>query len=73
MQVVIIFAVTNNYLKDIAVEDIHAFEQGLFDYITNYCPEILESINQTKDLTDENRQAIINAIESYKQKIVSTK
>ena len=66
LQVVIIFAVTNNYLKDIAVEDIRDFEAGLFDFIDTKRPEILASINETKDLTKENTEAIIAAINDFK-------
>lgn len=72
-QVVIIFAVTNNYLKDIAVEDIRDFEAGLFDFIETKRPEILASINETKDLTKENTEAIIAAINDFKVTFVSQK
>lgn len=73
LQVVIIFAVTNNYLKDIAVEDIRDFEAGLFDFIETKRPEILASINETKDLTKENTEAIIAAINDFKVTFVSQK
>ena len=73
LQVVIIFAVTKNYLKDIAVKDIKDFEAGLFEYIETQKPEIIASINETKDLTEENTQAIIDAINTYKSKFVPKK
>lgn len=73
LQVVIIFAVTRNYLSDIAVNDIKDFEAGLFDYIETQKPEIIASINETKDLTEENTQAIIEAINTYKTKFVPSK
>ncbi len=73
LQVVIIFAVTRNYLSDIAVKDISDFEAGLFDYIETRKPEIIASINETKDLTEENTQAIIDAINTYKTMFISKK
>ncbi len=73
LQVVIIYAVTKNHLKDIEVKHIKAFEEGLFDYIETQRPEIIASINETKDLTSENEQAIIDAINEYKAKFVPEK
>ncbi|MEG1894982.1 MAG: F0F1 ATP synthase subunit alpha, partial [Oscillospiraceae bacterium] len=72
-QVIIIFAVTKNYLKDVAIEDIRDFEAGLLDYIETEKPQILDSINETKDLTAENTEAIIEAINTYKTKFIPKK
>ena len=73
LQVVIIFAVTRNYLSDIAVKDISDFEAGLFDFIETQRPQIIDSINETKDLTEENTQAIIDAINTYKTQFIPKK
>ena len=73
LQVVIIYAVTNNYLSDIAVENISEFEQGLFDFITTQRPEIVNAINETKDLSKETEQNIVNAINDFKAKFVPSK
>ena len=73
LQVVIIYAVTNGYLDDIEVKDIADFEAGLGDFITTQRPDIITSIDETKQLTDENTQAIINAITDYKAKFVPAK
>ena len=70
LQVIIIFAVTNNHLKDIDVLDIKDFENGLFEYIVNTKPDIIDSINESKDITTENEQAIIDIINEYKTKFV---
>ena len=73
LQVIIIYAVTNNYLKDIAVGDIAQFEKGLFEFITSQRPEIINAINETKDLSEETEKAIVQAIEDYKAKFVPVK
>ena len=50
-QVVIIYAVVNNYLKNIRVEDIAEFEKDLFVYIDETHPDIFSSIRETGELT----------------------
>ena len=73
LQVIITFAVVNNYLKDIAVENIAEFEKGLFDFVLNTRPEIVNTINDTKDLSDETKAAVIEAITDFKAKFVPSK
>ena len=72
-QVIIIYAVTNNYLKDIKVEDIREYESELFDYIDNSHPEILKSIRDTKDLTEENEKAIKEVLTDFAQSFLSNR
>ena len=55
------------YLLDIKVEDILRFEAELFDYVETKYPEILESIRETKELTEETEQKLIQAIEECKK------
>ena len=73
LQVIIIYAVTKDYLKDIAVEDIAQFERELFDFVETQRPEIIAGIKETKDLTPEIEQAIITAINDFKAKFVPSK
>ena len=73
LQVIIIYAVTKDYLKDIAVEDIAQFERELFDFVETQRPEIIVGIKETKDLTPEIEQAIITAINDFKAKFVPSK
>ena len=65
-QVVIIYAATKKYLIDIPVEDILRFEEELFNYVETKYPEILESIRETKEMTEENEKTLIKAIEECK-------
>ena len=73
LQVVIIYAVTHNYLSDIPVENIAEFEQGLDDFISTQRPEIINAINDSHELSDETEKAIIRAITDYKAKFVPSK
>ena len=72
-QVIIIFAVVNNFLTNIKVEDIARFQDELFEFIDNTHPEIIESIHTTKDLKPENAEAIKAAINEFKGKFVASK
>ena len=66
-QVVIIYAVVNNLLKDVNTEDITEFQNGLLGFIDERYPSITESIEKTKDLTAENEEQIRKAIDDYKK------
>ncbi|MDD6992026.1 MAG: F0F1 ATP synthase subunit alpha [Oscillospiraceae bacterium] len=70
-QVVIIYAVTHNYLKDVPVDKIKDFEAELFDYIDNGHPEIISSIKETKELTKENEEALKSALEEFVKKFTA--
>ena len=65
-QVIIIYAATKKYLIDIPVGDILRFEEELFNYVDTKYPEILDSIRDTKELTEENEKALVKAIEECK-------
>ncbi len=67
-QVIIIYAVINNFLREIEVKDIAEFESDLFEYIDTTHPDIISSISQTKDLTKENEDAIKNALGDFVKK-----
>ncbi|MBQ3586981.1 MAG: F0F1 ATP synthase subunit alpha, partial [Oscillospiraceae bacterium] len=53
--------------------DIAEFEKGLFDFVLNTRPEIVNTINDTKDLSDETKAAVIEAITDFKAKFVPSK
>ncbi|MBQ9376116.1 MAG: F0F1 ATP synthase subunit alpha [Ruminococcus sp.] len=72
-QVIIIYAVVNNYLKKIAVEDIAEFEKDLFDYIESAHPDITKAISETKDLTKETEESLKTALELYVDKFLQSK
>lgn len=66
-QVLILFAVANKYLIDIPVDKIKLFEKEFLAYVDNKHPEIVEEINKTKQLSDENINRIKQAIEEFKK------
>ncbi len=70
-QVIIIYAVTNNYLRDIPVGKIHEFEKELFEHINNGYPQIISSIKETKELTRENEAELKTVLSEFVTKFTS--
>lgn len=64
-QVLIIYAVVNNYLNEIPVSSITDCQNSLFRFMHYSHPEIIDSITQTKDLTKENEEALKSALEEF--------
>ncbi len=64
-QVLIIYAVVNNYLNDIPVSMITDCQDSLFRFMHYSHPEIIDSITQTKDLTKENEEALKSVLVEF--------
>lgn len=64
-QVLIIYAVTNNFLKEIPIGKISRYEEELFSFVDASFPQIVSSIEETKQLTDENKALIDKALEDF--------
>ncbi len=72
-QVVIIYAAVNNFLKRIAVSDVQEFERELFDHIDSTYPDIIRSISETKDLTEETENQLRDALGEFVEKFLKSK
>ena len=70
LQVAIIYAVVNNLLRDLALEDIKAFESELFEYLVATKEDLLASIRESGNLSDEAAAELREAIETCKAKFV---
>lgn len=71
LQVVIIYAVTNGYLKEIPVASVQDYQEKLFAYMQEEHSEILQNILDTKDLTKENESALKAAVIAFTSQYVS--
>ena len=63
-QVCIIYAVVNDYLRDVPVEKVPEFEQGFARYMESNAHKVLRAISETKKLeadTEEGLKAALNA------------
>ena len=65
--VIIIYAATRKHLLDIKVEEVLAFEKGLFEFVQTKYPEIPESIKAEKVLTEETEEKLVKAIGEFKE------
>jgi F-type H+/Na+-transporting ATPase subunit alpha len=68
-QVAIIYAVTNGLLDDVKIENVRAWETQFHEFMRSAHPEILESTNKEKKLTDENIEALKSAITEFKRTV----
>jgi len=66
-QVLVIWAATNGFTDDIAVEDVRKFETDLLAFVENSHPGLLSSIREKKSLTDEIKADLKQALEDFKQ------
>jgi F-type H+-transporting ATPase subunit alpha len=66
-QIMIIFAVTNGFLDDVAVEHIKAWEQGFRDFMAAQHREVGEEIRARKVLGDDLAARLRAALAEYKQ------
>ena len=64
-QVEIIFAVTNGYLDDVAIDKVKAWESGFHEHMAASHPEIGEEIRTKKAMSDELIGRLRKAIEAY--------
>ena len=67
-QVIILYAATRKHLLDIPTEKVLDFEEALFEYIKTKYPELPESIKETRVLSDDAEQKLIQAIGECKAK-----
>jgi F-type H+-transporting ATPase subunit alpha len=66
-EVVSIWAGTTGQLDDIAVEDVGRFENQFLDSLRRNNSGLLSAIRETRNLTDDNLQALQEAIDAFKR------
>ncbi len=64
-QVLLLYAVMNGYLKEVPAQHARAFQKGLLQYVTRNYGSLLDEIEETGDMTEEQTQEMIAAIENY--------
>lgn len=65
-QVIIFYALSSDYLNDVPVELVSRFERELYEYLDNQHPDIVKTINSTKELGDEVLGKLKAALTEYK-------
>lgn len=64
-QVVSLFAAKNKYLKNVDIEKVGAWEEGMIDFVNREYPYILDQIETKKVLDDELESQMKTALDAY--------
>ena len=63
----VLFAVNNGYYDDIAVKDALAAERAMREYVKGKFGELVDRIEQTKDLSKEDEAKLHEAVKDFKK------
>jgi F-type H+/Na+-transporting ATPase subunit alpha len=66
-QVAILYAATKGKLDDVPTPKVKEWETGFYRFLDTEHPNILKELGETKNLTDELRTQLDQAIDSYRQ------
>ncbi|REJ75355.1 MAG: F0F1 ATP synthase subunit alpha [Acidobacteria bacterium] len=65
-QVLIIWAATNGFVDDVAVDQLGRFEVELFDFMENSNPAVIQQLRDQKKLDDDLKDKLKEALEDFK-------
>ncbi len=66
-QVVVIFAASNGYLDDVEPDDVMDWESQFRDYMRDSHDEVLQSIRDEGEISDETQENLREAIEHFNE------
>ena len=69
-QVAVIFAAVNNYLKDVALEDVKSYEAELYSFMEVHHPELLARIAEGY-YEDEDKSTLESAVRDFTLKFTA--
>ncbi len=70
LQVALIYAATNGYLKDVEVEDVKKYENGLYRFLEDNYSSLLSQIKETGELSKSSTADLEHALEEYTKKFL---
>jgi F-type H+/Na+-transporting ATPase subunit alpha len=70
-QIMILYAAVNNFLTDIPVSKIRVFEKSFLEYMDTHKEEVGKAILDKKELTDDVKNALSEAIKEFKKVFLS--
>jgi F-type H+-transporting ATPase subunit alpha len=71
-QVVSIFLGTRGHLDDVAVADVRRFESDFLTDVRRHHPDILDTIRETQQFSEETEQQIVDAVTAFKKGFTTT-
>ncbi len=72
-QVCILYAVTHDMLKEVAVADVREYERGLYEYMDNHAASVLDTILTTGKLESDTEEALKQALAEYTAQFLKTR
>jgi F-type H+-transporting ATPase subunit alpha len=66
-QAMILFAGTNGYLDDVAVEQVRAFEKELLQFLSSSHSELEKAIAKDRAISEETEKKLRSAIDEYRK------
>src|SRR5919199_1102014 len=69
-EVTIIYALTNGYLDDVAIDKVRAWENEFHRFMETAHPEIIDTVTRDKALSDETIAGLRAAIDEFKKQVV---
>jgi len=70
LQVALIYAATNGYLKDVKIEDVKKYEKGLYSFLKDEYSSLLEQIKKTGELSKVSEEELKKALKEYTEKFL---
>ena len=68
-QAVVMFALVNGFMDDVEIAKIGSFEQAFHSFMDSNHPEILKTVADEKQFSDETESALKSAIEEFKTSV----
>jgi F-type H+-transporting ATPase subunit alpha len=65
LQGILVFAVSEGYAKNVAVEDMERFEKELYSFFESEKASLLLKVKNAKKMDDELRQELKNALDEF--------
>jgi F-type H+-transporting ATPase subunit alpha len=62
-----LYAVNNGYLDDVEVSQVLAFEKALKDHIKSKMPDLIQRIEDTKELSKDDDAVLASEIQEFKK------
>ena len=72
-QVCIFYAVTHDYLKEVAVKDVADYEEALYERMSAQHSDVLDAIRTTGQLSDETESRLKDALAAFTKDFLKTK
>jgi len=66
-QVIVLFAGTNGYLDNVAVDEVQAFQKELLRFLSSSHPDIERAIAKEKAVSEQTEKALRSAIDEFKK------